>query len=211
MEDAGASQKEYIETANLIVQDNQKLIQKQQQADYQHLADYLKEAETSSAKFWVACNQTMQKYVEAAAQGMDRVSSAGKVSGEVLAANKRVVEAFDAKMQEFAEYQKRSYRTMEQVRRLLADISVAKNNGEIRLSAGKTAQTESLEQLKEILEAQGEQQQELLEEMSGNIRKAVQKRTERKIRLIHIKRRNRCAKKENQKTGDLMSGVLIQI
>ena len=44
------------------------------------------------------------------------------------------------------------------------------NNGEIRLSAGKTAQTESLEQLKEILEAQGEQQQELLEEMSGNIR-----------------------------------------
>ena len=91
-------------------------------------------------------------------------------SGEVLAANKRVVEAFDAKMQEFAEYQKRSYRTMEQVRRLLADISVAKNNGEIRLSAGKTAQTESLEQLKEILEAQGEQQQELLEEMSGNIR-----------------------------------------
>ena len=44
----------------------------------------------------------MQKYVEAAAQGMDRVSSAGKVSGEVLAANKRVVEAFDAKMQEFA-------------------------------------------------------------------------------------------------------------
>lgn len=169
MEDAGASQKEYIETANRIVQDNQ-LIQKQQQADYQHLADYLKEAETSSAKFWVACNQTMQKYVEAAAQGMDRVSSAGKVSGEVLAANKRVVEAFDAKMQEFAEYQKRSYRTMEQVRRLLADISVAKNNGEIRLSAGKTAQTEALEQLKEILEAQGEQQQELLEEMSGNIR-----------------------------------------
>ena len=59
MEDAGASQKEYIETANRIVQDNQ-LIQKQQQADYQHLADYLKEAETSSAKFWVACNQTMQ-------------------------------------------------------------------------------------------------------------------------------------------------------
>ena len=53
-----------------ILLDNQ-TIQKQQQADYQHLADYLKEAEMSSAKFWVACNQTMQKYVEAAAQGME--------------------------------------------------------------------------------------------------------------------------------------------
>ena len=53
--------------------------------------------------------------------------------------------------------------------RELKDV-LPENNGEIRLSAGKTAQTESLEQLKEILEAQGEQQQELLEEMSGNIR-----------------------------------------
>ena len=44
------------------------------------------------------------------------------------------------------------------------------NNGRSVSAQEKTAQTESLEQLKEILEAQGEQQQELLEEMSGNIR-----------------------------------------
>ena len=68
LEETGKTQKEYLDTANRIVRDNQ-TIQKQQQADYHHLADYLKEAETSSAKFWVACNQTMQKYVEAAAQG----------------------------------------------------------------------------------------------------------------------------------------------
>ena len=35
-----------------------------QQQDYQHIVDYLKDAEKSAAKFWVACNQTMQKYVE---------------------------------------------------------------------------------------------------------------------------------------------------
>ena len=115
MEDTGASQKEYIDMAKRIIQDNQ-TIQKQQQADYHHLADYLKEAETSSAKFWL--NQTMQKYVEAAAQGMEKISAAGKAGGSVMEANKRVVEEFDEKMQEFAEYQKKSYRTMEQVRRL---------------------------------------------------------------------------------------------
>lgn len=169
MEETGSSQQEYLEIARRIAKDNQ-MIQKQQQADYHHLADYLKEAETSSAKFWVACNQTMQKYVEAAAQGMDKVSSAGKMSTDVLAANQKAIEEFNSRMEEFAEYQKRSYRTMEQVRRLLADVSVAKNNGEIRLSPGRTAQNESLEQLKEILSVQAEQQQEILEEMSKNIR-----------------------------------------
>ena len=169
MEEAGSSQKEYMDIARKIVRDNQE-IQKQQQVDYHHLADYLKEAETSSAKFWVACNQTMQKYVEAAAQGMDKVSSAGRLSNEVLASNQRVVEEFQTKMQEFTEYQKKSYRTMEQVRRLLADVSAAGNNGEVRLSTGRTAQNESLEQLKEILSAQAEQQQEFMEDMSRNIR-----------------------------------------
>ena len=169
LEESGKSQKQYLDTANRLVQDNQ-IIQKQQQADYHHLADYLKEAETSSAKFWVACNQTMQKYVEAAAQGMDRVSAAGKAGGDLMESNRRVVEEFDARLQEFAEYQKRSYRTMEQVRRLLSDITAAKDRGEIRLSAGRNAQNEAMEKLQEILTAQSEQQQEILEEMSKNIR-----------------------------------------
>ena len=169
LEESGKSQKQYLDTANRLVQDNQ-IIQKQQQADYHHLADYLKEAETSSAKFWVACNQTMQKYVEAAAQGMDRVSAAGKAGSDLMESNRRVVEEFDARLQEFAEYQKRSYRTMEQVRRLLSDITAAKDKGEIRLSAGRNAQNETMEKLQEILTAQSEQQQEILEEMSKNIR-----------------------------------------
>lgn len=124
IEESTGLQKEYITAANRILLDNQ-TIQKQQQADYQHLADYLKEAEMSSAKFWVACNQTMQKYVEAAAQGMERISAAGKSNADVAAANRQVVEEFDQKLQEFAQYQKLSCKTMEQVRRLLTDISAA--------------------------------------------------------------------------------------
>lgn len=59
---------------------------------------------------------------------------------------------------------------MEQVRRLLSDVSVAKNNGEIRLSAGRAAQNDAMDQIRELLETQAEQQQELMEEMTRNIR-----------------------------------------
>ena len=93
--------------AGRILKDNQ-AIQKEQQADYQHLADYLKEAESSSAKFWVACNQTMQKYVEAAAQGMDKITASGKRNAELAQANQQVVAEFDARLQEFMNYQKLS-------------------------------------------------------------------------------------------------------
>lgn len=184
VEEVGVMQSKYMNTANRIIQDNQE-IQKQQQADYLHLADYLKEAEKSSAKFWVACNQTMQKYVETAAQSMEHVSNHGQISGELLKSNKRIIEEFDEKMQEFAEYQKLAYKTMDQVRRLLSDVTVAKDNKDIYLMGGhltsmaaQNANKETLERVQDILEAQGERQQELLEEMTKNIRelsKAAQK------------------------------------
>ena len=177
IEESTGLQKEYITAANRILLDNQ-TIQKQQQADYQHLADYLKEAEMSSAKFWVACNQTMQKYVEAAAQGMERISAAGKSNADVAAANRQVVEEFDQKLQEFAQYQKLSCKTMEQVRRLLTDISAAGSSDRVQLTAGRNLQKESLEKIQETMQTQSEMQQELLEEISKNIRelsKGVQK------------------------------------
>ena len=169
LEDASMAQKEYLDRADRILKDNQ-TIQKEQQADYQHLADYLKEAEASSAKFWVACNQTMQKYVEAAAQGMDRISAAGRRNVELAQANRQVVAEFDARLQEFMNYQKLSYKTMDQVRRLLADISAAGSDKTVTLSSGQLTQKQSFDKLEELLEQQGEQQQLLLEELNRNLR-----------------------------------------
>ena len=169
LEDTSTAQKDYLDRADRILKDNQ-AIQKEQQADYQHLADYLKEAESSSAKFWVACNQTMQKYVEAAAQGMDRISAAGKRNVELAQANRQVVAEFDARLQEFMNYQKLSYKTMDQVRRLLADISAAGSSKNVTLSSGQMTQKQSFERLEELLEQQGEQQQALLEELNRNLR-----------------------------------------
>ena len=169
LEDTSMAQKEYLDRADRILKDNQ-TIQKEQQADYQHLADYLKEAEASSAKFWVACNQTMQKYVEAAAQGMGRISAAGRRNVELAQANRQVVAEFDARLQEFMNYQKLSYKTMDQVRRLLADISAAGSDKTVTLSSGQLTQKQSFDKLEELLEQQGEQQQLLLEELNRNLR-----------------------------------------
>ncbi|MDC7289715.1 MotA/TolQ/ExbB proton channel family protein [Blautia schinkii] len=180
----GSMQSRYMSTANRIVQENQE-IQKMQQQDYQHLSDYLGEAEKSAAKFWVACNQTMQKYVESAAQGMEKATATNQLSGDLVKANKRIIEDFDLKMQEFVEYQKLAYKTMDQVRRLLSDITVAKENKDIYLMGGhltsmaaQNANKETLEKVQDVLEAQGERQEALLEDMAKNIRelsKAAQK------------------------------------
>ena len=169
LEDTSAAQKDYLDMAGRILKDNQ-AIQKEQQADYQHLADYLKEAESSSAKFWVACNQTMQKYVEAAAQGMDKITASGKRNAELAQANQQVVAEFDARLQEFMNYQKLSYKTMDQVRRLLADISAAGSSKNVTLTAGQVTQKQSFDKLEELLEQQGDQQQALLEELNRNLR-----------------------------------------
>ena len=173
MEKLAASQGHYMDTANRIMEENRE-IQKMQQADYQHVADYLREAERSSAKFWVACNQTMQKYVEAAAQTVDKISAASRSGDDALKASRQLIEEFDSRMQEFMEYQKRAYQTMDQVRALLADITVAKNSKEIYLMGGGTgsqnASRETLKQMKGMLEEQNERQQAALEEMNKNLR-----------------------------------------
>lgn len=174
----GNLQNRYLTTANRIVQDNQN-IQKMQQQDYQHVTEYLKEAEQSAAKFWVACNQTMKRYVEAAAAGMENAGQSSQASAEVLKANRQLIQDFDAKMQEFSQYQKLSYQTMEQVRRLLADVSLS--GKDLQLHSGRmdsVSQKASVDKIQKLLEEQGEAQKELLEDISRNIRelsKAAQK------------------------------------
>ena len=116
--------------------------------------------------------------MEAAAQGMERVSAAGRGNADVAESNRRVVEEFDQKLQEFAKYQKLSLKMMDQVRRLLADISAAGSGDQVRLTTGYNSQRETIEKLQETMQTQSEMQQELLEEISKNIKelsKGVQK------------------------------------
>ena len=171
----GQVQGRYMSTATRITQDNQE-IQKLQQQDYQRIADYLHESEKSSAKFWVACNQTMQKYVEAAAQGMEKVSAASQTGTDVLNANRQVMEELEKRLADFASCQDKTLQTMEEVRRLLTDISVTKENGNISLTGGqqnlnasRMADRQSMDRLYALMKEQGEKQEALLEEMNRNL------------------------------------------
>lgn len=183
-QELGTLQSKFLVSANRIVEDNQN-IQKSQQQDYKNVVSYMRESEQSAAKFWVACNQAMQKYVEAAAQGMESANASSRAGAELIEANKGVVRLFDKKVQELTQYQQMTQQTMEQVRLLLNDISVVKENDDIYLMGGRlaseasrNANREALDRVQQILEEQNERQQQLLEEMSKNIRdlsKAVQK------------------------------------
>ena len=171
----GNAQGRYMSTASRIAQDNQE-IQKMQQQDYQRVADYLKEAEKTSAKFWVACNQTMQRYVETASQGMEKVSAASQTGADVLKANRQVMEELEKRLADFASCQDKTLQTMEEVRRLLTDISVTKENGNISLvvgqqnqNASRMADRQSMDRLYALMKEQGEKQEALLEEMNRNL------------------------------------------
>ena len=171
----GNAQGRYMSTASRIAQDNQE-IQKMQQQDYQRVADYLKEAEKTSAKFWVACNQTMQRYVETASQGMEKVSAASQTGTDVLKANRQVMEELEKRLADFASCQDKTLQTMEEVRRLLTDISVTKGNGNISLTGGqqnlnasRMADRQSMDRLYALMKEQGEKQEALLEEMNRNL------------------------------------------
>ena len=172
----GNAQGRYMSTASRIAQDNQE-IQKMQQQDYQRGADDLKEAEKTSAKFWVACNQTMQRYVETASQGMEKVSVASQTGTDVLKANRQVMEELEKRLADFASCQDKTLQTMEEVRRLLTDISVTKENGNISLTGGqqnlnafRMADRQSMDRLYALMKEQGEKQEALLEEMNRNLR-----------------------------------------
>ena len=176
VKEMGGMQNRYMSTANRVLSENQE-IQKMQQQDYQHVVDYLREAEKSAAKFWVACNQAMQKYVETAAQSMEKTAGTSQLSSELIQANKQVVEDFGAKLQEFSQYQRLSYKTMEQVRRLLTEISAATTK-DVYLTGTYGTQKQSMEKLEQLLTKQAADQQALLKEISQNMKelsKAAQK------------------------------------
>lgn len=146
-----------------------------QQQDYQHIVDYLKDAEKSAAKFWVACNQAMQKYVETAASSIERVGATGQASADLIQANSKMAEQFTAQMEDFAQYQRLSYKTMEQVRKLLSEVTAANTRDVSLIASGRN---DSVEKLCNLIAQQNEGQQALLEEINKNMKelsKAAQK------------------------------------
>ena len=168
----GNMQTRLMSTAAQITKENQEIQQAQQQ-EYEQIMTYMKDAEKSATKFWVAANQTMKKYVEAAAESMERVKDTAESQNEVQIANKQLIQDFAAKMDEFAEYQKKSYQTMDQVRRLLGDITATTNPKDVYLQGGRSdtiAQQRSFDALRRTIDEQGETEKQYLEEITRMMR-----------------------------------------
>ncbi|MDO4519523.1 MAG: MotA/TolQ/ExbB proton channel family protein [Eubacteriales bacterium] len=176
----------FMDSAERVMAKSDEIVKTQQQ-EYKNVISYLKEAEETSAKFWVACNQAMQKYVEAAAQSLEQSGVAQQSGMEVLTANKMAVEALVKQMNVFSENQQNTYLLMEQLRALLADITVVKDNGEINLMGGRlekvNAQNNVIAQLCSTLEDQNERQEAVMAEMSKNI-KEIAKASQKKFGLF---------------------------
>ena len=105
----------------------------------------------------------------------------------MLKANQKLTEELDAKLTDFVTYQKMTCQTMNEIRKLFADISVLKDNNNIYLSTGKlsqnAAQKESMEEVRRLLEEQGERQEALFEEMNKNM-KSISKNQKGKFGLF---------------------------
>ena len=163
----GAMQKEYMISAQQTIDNNQKYSEVLDN-NYRQVVSYLQEAEQSSAKFWVACNQAMQKYVSAASVSVEGFAAASQHNSRMFDANEKLVESYTEKMQEFVQYQKLTAKTMEQVQNLLYNIVTSPDDTHrtsIRNLAVNNSNRDLLLQIQKTLEEQGARQEELLETM----------------------------------------------
>ena len=161
------SQNQYLNNSGRILKENQE-IQRLQQQDYQHVVEYLKESEKSAAKFWVACNQAMQKYLEAAAASMEKASSTSELSQELISSNREIAKTFAENMEEYAQQQALTYKTMEKVRILLSDISAAKVSQDVVL-VGNSNRNDTMARMERLLTEYTQNQQQLTEEMNKTL------------------------------------------
>ncbi|MBR2258036.1 MAG: MotA/TolQ/ExbB proton channel family protein [Blautia sp.] len=168
MESLIAAETRFAEASDRILAGNQE-IQKSQQKDYEHVVEYLRDSEKSAAKFWVACNQAMQKYLDSAAASMEAAGQATQKGEELVVSNQEIAKTFSDNLKEYSEVQDLTYKTMEKVRVLLSDISVAKGNQDVYL-VGNSSRNEALERIEQLMTEQSEATQQVLTELSKTMR-----------------------------------------
>lgn len=177
----GAMHKEYLTSAQQTMETNQHYSDSLEQ-NYRRVVNYLQDAEQSAAKFWVACNQAMQKYVSAASAGVEGFAAASQHNSNLYEANEKVVESYEKNMQQFVESQKQTSQTMEQVQNLLYGIVTSPDDTHktnIRNMAVNNSNRDLLLEIQKTLEEQGARQEELLETMVAYMKEDSRSRKNR--------------------------------
>ena len=169
MQSMAESQGQYMLSADQVMQESQRIMKEQQNA-YKQIMDYMKEAEQTSAKFWVACNQTMQKYVNAAASGLEGFTMSQKYNEQIFEANRRLIENYSEKVDEYMAAQKEVSAALEQIKRVFEDLAVSRDDKNIYLHRGNlqniSSNRELVQQMENMLKEEQENQRETMQEMS---------------------------------------------
>lgn len=178
MRDMAAMHQEYLDSAQQTIENNQEYADSLNQ-NYRQVVSYLQEAEQSSAKFWVACNQAMQKYVSAASAGVEGFAAASQHNSNLYEKNEKLVESYNQSMQEFMQYQQHTQKTMEEVQKLLYMIATSPDDTHrtgIRNLAVNNSNRDLLLGIQKTIEEQGARQEELLEALISSMREARPKK-----------------------------------
>ncbi len=165
----GTLQNQYMITAEEVLKESQRIMKEQKDA-YKQIMDYMKEAEQTSAKFWVACNQTMQKYVNAAASGLEGFTVSQKYNEDLYEANVKLIENYSQKVEEYMEAQTEVSKALEQIKRVFEDLAVSMDDKNVYLHRGNlqnvSSNREMVQNMENMLKEEKERQQETLQEMS---------------------------------------------
>ena len=154
------------------------------QAQEKALAN-LERSEKESAAFWVACNQTMQNYLQEAAKSYEEFGEVREAMekslqdiGSIYQTNGKILEGYQAQLQELKRTQDLTNSTLESIRKVFSSLEVAGRDGkQIILYPGLAARLskESEQRIVKTLENRIEEsearQQESMEEIRRSIRK----------------------------------------
>jgi len=189
----GSMQNQYMLTAEQVLQESQRIMN-EQRAGYKQIVEYMKDAEQSSAKFWVACNQTMQKYVNAAAAGLEGFTISQKYSEQLYEANSRLIEDYGKKVEAYMEAQKEVTAALAQIKRVFEDLAVSYDDKNTYLHRGNLQNTSSnrslVQQMENMLKEDQEQRQESMQEMTEWIQELAKNNGKANQKLGLFKNKN---------------------
>ncbi len=167
VKEMGRLQQAYTKSAQEAIERNEKYAASVNE-QYRQVVSYMQDAEQNSAKFWVACNQAMQKYVSAAGAGLEGFAEASKHNSELYGKNEQLVESYQASLKEFAQCQQAMEKTMEEVQKLLYTIVTSPDETHrtgIRNLAVNNSNRDLIMGLQRTIEEQGQRQEALLSDL----------------------------------------------
>ena len=144
----------------------------------------LQKSEKDSASFWVACNQTMQNYLQEAAKAYQQFEKSNAASEKALKAiafiyqkNEKLLEEYPKRLTELQTAQNSVNESLEAVRRVFSQMDVAGTDGkQIILYPGMAARLSReseqriLNRVETMLDASEERQGEVLDEIREDVR-----------------------------------------